>query len=120
MKEIYNKCLLARPKTSLTRHQFQSLLGKLIYLHNCIRPTRIFVNRILSLFRESSSAKKINLAQEFFMNSDWFIYFLPKFSGSSKIFKSDIREMNLYVDAYMTGIWYVEQQGLCSSYSVLC
>ena len=39
------------------------------------------------------------------MDLDWFISFLPKFSGSSKNFKSDIREMNsLHVDACMTGI----------------
>ena len=38
IEEIYNECLLTKFKTSLTRHQFQSLLGKLIYLLKCIRP----------------------------------------------------------------------------------
>ena len=105
MEEIYNECILTRSKKFLTRRQFQSLLGKLIYLHKCVKPARIFVNRILSLFRENPRAKRINLTPEFFMDLDWFIAFLPKFSGSSKIFKSDIREMNsLHVDACMTGI----------------
>ena len=105
MEDIYNECILTRSKKCLTRHQFQSLLGKLIYLHKCVKPARIFVNRILSLFRENPRAKRINPTPEFFMDLDWFISFLPKFSGSSKIFKSDIREMNsLHVDACMTGI----------------
>ena len=39
------------------------------------------------------------------MDLNWFICFLPKFSGSAKIFKSDILEGNsLHVDACMTGI----------------
>ena len=105
MEEIYRECLLTRSKKSLTRRQFQSLLGKLTYLHKCCKPARIFVNRILSLFRESAGAKRIHLTQEFFMDLDWFITFLPKFSGSSKNFKSNIREMNsLHVDACLTGI----------------
>ena len=105
MEEIYKECILSRSKKSLTRRQFQSLLGKLIYLHKCCKPARIFVNRILSFFRESSGAKRIHLTQEFFMDLDWFITFLPRFSGSSKIFKSDIRQMNsLNVDACLKGV----------------
>ena len=105
MEQIYKECLLTRAKKSLTRRQYQSLLGKLIYIHKCVKPARIFVNRILSLFRESPGAKKIKLTSEFFMDLDWFISFLPKFSGSSKIFKPNIKDMNsLHVDACMTGI----------------
>ena len=105
MEEIYAECLAVKSKSCLTKRQFQSLLGKLIYLHKCIKSARIFVNRILSVLRDSSQAKKINLTQEFFMNSARFLKFLPKFSGFSKIFKSNISDMNsLHVDACMTGI----------------
>ena len=105
MEEIYQECLLTKSKTSVTSHQFQSLLGKLIYLHKYVKPVRIFVNRILSLFRESSGAKEIKLTPECFMDLEWFLSFLSLFSGSAKIFKADIKEMNsLHVDACMTGI----------------
>ena len=97
MEEIYRECLLTRSKKSLTRRQFQSLLGKLIYPHKCSKPARIFVNRILSLFRKSSGAKRIHLTQEFFMDLDWFITFLSKFSGSSKIFKSNSSSNSIFI-----------------------
>ena len=85
--------------------KFQSLLGKLIYLHKCIKPARIFINRILSLFRESPNSKNIKLTAEFFMDIDWFLTFIPHFSGSAKIFKADIqRATSLHIDACLTGV----------------
>ena len=69
MEEIYAECLSVKSKNFLTRHQFESCLVKLIYLHKCIKPARIFVSRILFVFRNSSQAKKIKLIQEFFMDA---------------------------------------------------
>ena len=48
LEEIYAECLQASTKTYLTRKKFQSLLGKLMYLHKIIKPARVFVNRILA------------------------------------------------------------------------
>ena len=50
VEEIYAECLQVKSKTNLTRRKFQSLLGKLIYLHKCIKCARILINRILALF----------------------------------------------------------------------
>ena len=50
------------------------------------------------------------------MNIDRCITFLPNFSGSSKIFKFDIREMNLFhIDACMTGLGHLKKQGVRNS-----
>ena len=65
MEEIYKECLLIRSKTFLIGRQFQSLLGKLIYLQKVIKLAKIFVNKILSVFRESSQGKKSGLQRIF-------------------------------------------------------
>ena len=105
LAEIYEECRSVRAKATLSRRQFQSLLGKLIYLHKCIIPARIFINRILTLFRDNSHTKRIKLTKEFFQDIDWFIAFLPSFSGETKIFKNDIRSLStLHIDACLTGV----------------
>ena len=48
----------------LSKKKFQSLLGKLIYLHKCVIPARIFINRMLDLFR-SNDKTGIYLSTEF-------------------------------------------------------
>ena len=97
-------CLL-KSETILTRRKFQSLLEKMIYLHKCIKPTRIFINRILALSRENPNSRNIKLTAELFMDIDWFLTFIHHFSGSVKIFKTDIEKAtSLHIDAYLTGV----------------
>ena len=90
LEEIYAECLQISTKTHLTRKKFQSLFGKLMYLHKIIRPARIFVNRILATFRNNFTERKIKLSKEFFQDLNWFLTFLPPFNGISKIFKNPI------------------------------
>ena len=54
-------------KKSLTRTQFQSLNGKLLYIHRCVRPARIFINRILALFRKNHQKRRIVLEDGFLL-----------------------------------------------------
>ena len=64
MNEIYIECLFVRKKTTLRRKQFQSLLGKLLNLHKCIKPARIFINRILAECRDNHHRKKIKVVPQ--------------------------------------------------------
>ena len=54
LQAIYLECLKTRSAKSLSKKAYQSLLGKLLYLHKCVHPARIFVNRMLFLFRKIS------------------------------------------------------------------
>ena len=72
---IQEECHLTRLKKHLSRKAFQSLLGKLLYVHKCVRPARTFVNGMLSLFRNSHNHKKIKLTTEFYQDLDWFLKF---------------------------------------------
>ena len=51
-------------KSRITKHSFQSLLGKLLYVHKCVAPAYMFVNRILQVFRKNSHKKSITLDDE--------------------------------------------------------
>ena len=44
-----------------TKHQLQSLLGLLLYIHKCVKPARAFLNRMLALLRSGHANQKIDL-----------------------------------------------------------
>ena len=64
--EISQFCQEQVGKKYLSKKKFQSLLGKLFYVHKCVKPSRIFMNRMLQLFRSQHHKKKIRLNDEFF------------------------------------------------------
>ena len=76
---ILDECLSINGKKRISRHSFQSLLGKLLYVHKCVQPAHTFVNRILYLFRKYSYKKCIPLDENFKRDLLWFIKFLPSF-----------------------------------------
>ena len=44
-----------------TKRQLQSLLGLLLYIHKCVKPARVFLNRMLELLRGAHGSKFISL-----------------------------------------------------------
>ena len=105
LQEICAECLQVSTKTRLTRKKFQSLLGKLMYLHKIIKPARVFLNRILATFRNNFTESMIKLSKEFLQDLNWFLTFLPSFNGTSKILKSPIpANHQMFIDACLTGV----------------
>ena len=105
LDEIHQECVLLRQKTHLTKKQFQSLLGKLLYMQKCVKLSRVFVNRILALFRSHAVGRRIQLTGEFYQDLDWFVKFLPHFNGVTYISRKLIDEsQSLYLDACLTGM----------------
>ena len=99
-------CLVIGRKHQLTRTAFQLLLGKLLYVHKCVHPARTFINRMLALFRENSSAKKITLTPEFHKDLSWFLALLPSFNGITYIKKPEISNgHSLQIEASLTWGW---------------
>ena len=107
---IYTECLAVSNKTVLSKQAFQSLLGKLIYIQKCVKPSRIFINRILHLFRSNSHLRKIHLTHDFHKDIQWFLEFLPSFNGISYIHKARVDDsQSLFLDACLTGmgaVWW--------------
>ena len=52
-------------KRTCTKRQLQSLLGSLLYVYKCVKPTRAFLNRMLALLRSGHASQKIDLTSDF-------------------------------------------------------
>ena len=105
LTSIHKECFHIADKKYLSKKNFQSLLGKLIYLHKCVVPARIFINRMLELFRNNSHKKKIHLSTSFFQDLAWFQKFLPHFNGTTIFRKPHIPESEaLHLDACLSGM----------------
>ena len=85
---IHEGCLHVAGKKYLTKKAFQSLLGKLIYIHSAHK-----------------KKKRIKLTQEFFQDLVWFLEFLPTFNGITYFNKTEVLSKNyVYLDASLTGL----------------
>ena len=92
-------------KKRISNHTFQSLLGKLLYVHKCVHPARMFINRIFNLFRKNSHKKCIQLDEDFKKDLIWFIKFLPSYNGITFFQKESLEENeSLCIDASLTGV----------------
>ena len=64
LEAIYAECIEVSTKTSLLKRKYQSLLGKLLYIQKCVKPARVFINRLLATFCSNSHLKTIPLSAE--------------------------------------------------------
>ena len=116
LKNIYQMCCEVATKKSLSKKTYQSLIGKLIYIHKCVAPARTFINRILFLFRSSSQKSRIHLTQDFFRDIQWFLKFLPAFIGVTFFRKSPIQSPDsMHLDACLSGLGAIWNQRVYST-----
>ena len=105
LASIYAECQKVASRRHLTKRAFQSLLGKLLYLHKCVSPARTFINRMLTLFRNASDKRRIHLNSDFHKDLAWFLAFLPRFNGITYINKPNLPyNHTLHIDASLTGL----------------
>ena len=80
LRQIFNQTIIDwQDKDRCSKHQLQSLLGQLLYIHKCVRPARIFLKRMLELLRHNYDATSIKLTQAFRRDLRWFARFLQMF-----------------------------------------
>ena len=86
-----------------TKRSLQSLLGNLLYVHKCVAPARMFLNRMLELLRSNYDASIIKLTEDFKRDLRWFSSFLSKYNGVS--FYDLIRTQHIVeLDACLSGL----------------
>ena len=88
-------------KNVVSKHQLQSILGLMLYVHKCVKPARVFINRMLELLRSAHATQRIILTTDFKCNLQWFAMFLPQYNGISMYDHSSI-DMSLELDACLT------------------
>ena len=91
-----------RHKKYCSKQQLQSLLGNLLYIHKCVRPAHIFLNRMLDLLRMNYDKKSITLTHDFKRNLMWFITFVQRYNGVS-FFDHKLSHDIIKLDACLTG-----------------
>ena len=86
-----------------SKNQLQSLLGNLLYVQKCVKPARIFLNRMLELLRQNYDKNSITLTQNFRRDLRWFHRFLATYNGVSYFDHRKTDEI-LELDACLTGM----------------
>ena len=81
LKEIQDICFSYVSKTKVTKSQFQSLLGSLMYITKCVKPARIFLSCMLLLLRQHTCKGHIALNAEFYGDLNWFNTFFLQYNG---------------------------------------
>ena len=70
-----------------------------LHIHKCIQPTRLFLNRILSVLRQAPDRGYILLPRGFFKDIAWFNKFLDQFNGVVAMHGKDVSHHEIFVDA---------------------
>ena len=99
--EILDMCQTIAARRVISKKQLQSLLGKLLYVHRCVPPVRVFVNHLLNTLRNATG--RIPVDSEMLKDIAWFQAFLSKFNGKV-MFRDAGEAFDVYVDASLTGM----------------
>ena len=75
----------------------------LLYVHKCVKPVPIFLNRMLDLLRYAHRRQKVMLTPDFKRDLRWFSKFLPLYNGVS-LYDHRPTDMTLELDVCLTGL----------------
>jgi hypothetical protein len=105
LSEIIDLVTVRLDKCSCSKKELQSLLGKLNYVSQCVRPGWLFVSRLLNWFREISDVDTVSIPEDFMLGLLWWETFLPMYNGISMMLSDEWASADrlLSVDACLTG-----------------
>ncbi len=105
LKSVNIMCNQWQKCNRATKTQLQSLMGSLLYVHKCVKPARLFTNRILAILRQAPDRGYIKLTRQFHQDIAWFVKFLQAFNGRVFFHKDLVPPItDIYLDASLTGI----------------
>ena len=103
--EVTELCKKWQSKVKTTKRQLQSLAGVLLYIHKCVKPARIFINRILDALRQAPTVGYTPVSQATKQDIEWFVLFLKKFNGKVIFNKSNkANPIVIHLDASLKGM----------------
>jgi hypothetical protein len=105
LSEIIDSVTVWLDKCSCSKKELQSLLGKLNYVSQCVRPGRLFVSRLLNWLREISDVDTVSIPEDFKLDLLWWKTFLPMYKGISMMLSDEWASVDrlLAVVACLTG-----------------
>jgi hypothetical protein len=104
LQETIHLCNFYLNKKFISKNQLQVLIGTLMFLHKAIKPTRVFVNRILALLRNMGSATKVAIDSGTKHDLQWFKACSHAINGTVTIYKCLRPRIEIFVDASLSGI----------------
>ena len=81
LDKIITLCQSWSTKIKSHKKALQSLVCSLLNIHKCVRPPRLFVNRILATLRKAPENGPVNLTTGFQRDMAWFNTILPGLNG---------------------------------------
>jgi hypothetical protein len=103
IKECLKLARMWSTKTSCTRSQLRSYLGKLFHIAQCCPILRLFVNRMLETLRNAPEQGSINIPKSFQADINWIISYLPLYNGIQMIPYKPTLSAPITVDSCLTG-----------------
>ena len=105
MEEILSLVGEWQEKSSTSKVDLQSLIGKLQYVTKCVLQSRVFMNRLLETLRTIKDKKSIRLSNSFQKDLKWWSLFMDTYNGVSFIPSSVWTEpdVSLATDSCLVG-----------------
>lgn len=105
LKEIKRVTSEWTQRETAKRKEVESLVGLLSYVSKCVRPSRIFLSRMLDFLASMPKKGEVNLTDEFHRDLYWWSKFVPLYNGVSLIPPPDFKAAGtmLATDACLSG-----------------
>ena len=103
LKQILHTVQEWRQKTKCMKQQFQSLLGLLLFVHKCVKPAQIFLNRMLDVLHHHHNGNHIILTTDCKRDLNWFNKFIPLYNGVL-LYDHKPVDFSLELDTCLTGL----------------
>ena len=104
-QELHELLLKWMHKIMYNKKALQSLIGKLSFVTNCVRPGRIFLSRLIEVTVGMTDNEKILVTEDMRKDVKWWLEFLPGFEGTGILWLQDNVNTDalLASDASLTG-----------------
>ena len=105
MAEIREEVARLADRAQVTRKDIERIIGKLQFVAACVRPGRIFINRLLNTLRSLKPGEKKNMDMQTRKDLLWWQRFLPHYNGVSLMWMEQHMKPNeiLATDACLVG-----------------
>ena len=91
---------------TVTRRELESLVGKLSFVSNCVKSSRVFLSRLLNWMRTIERGKIYCMNEQAIKDIRWRHGFLPKFNGTAlmSLIKYPTTDFIMVTEACLTGL----------------
>ena len=104
MQQLQDELQCWNKWSTASKKQLQSLIGKLNFVTNCVRASRVFLNRMIHSLNEFPERGRITIPSELKRDVTWWLKFLSVYNGVSILWLCDAVTVNhwLATDACLT------------------